>query len=78
LFVVRVRHRLRVIVPFARVVTRRVRASHVPFAHVVCLAACPRSSRVDHVCRTTSAHGNKLFSLISTHASNVNSSGHIC
>ena len=48
-------------VPFARVVTRRVRAS----------------SRDDHVCRAASARDNKLFSLINTHVNNVNSSGHI-
>jgi hypothetical protein len=32
-----------------------------------------RILRVDHVCCTTSAHDNKLFSLISTPVSNVNS-----
>jgi predicted alpha/beta hydrolase family esterase len=49
-------------VPFSRIVSRRVRAL----------------SRDDHVCRTASARSNKLFSLISTHVSNANSSGHIC
>ena len=34
-------------------------------------------SRVDHVCRAASARDNKLFSLIITHVTNVNSSGHI-
>jgi hypothetical protein len=37
-----------------------------------------RISHVDHVCHAASARGNKLFSLISTHVSNANSSGHIC
>jgi hypothetical protein len=48
-------------VPFSRIATRRVRAL----------------SRDDHVCRAASARGNKLFSLISTHVSNANSSSHI-
>jgi predicted alpha/beta hydrolase family esterase len=48
-------------VPFTRVVTRRVRAA----------------SRDDHVCRATSAHDNKLFSLTNAHVNNVNLSGHI-
>jgi hypothetical protein len=45
----------------------------VPFARVVA-----RISRVDHVYRATSARDNKLFSLISTHVSNINLSSHIC
>jgi hypothetical protein len=46
-------------VPFPCVVARRVRAS----------------SRDDHVCRAASARENKLFSLINTHVSDVNSVG---
>jgi hypothetical protein len=49
-------------VPFPRVVVRRVRAS----------------SRDDNVCRVASAHDNKLFLLINTHVSDVNSSSHVC
>jgi hypothetical protein len=47
---------------FARVVTRRLRVSRVPFTRVVRLVA--RISHVNHVCRVTSAHDNKLFLLI--------------
>jgi hypothetical protein len=36
-----------------------------------------RISRVDHVCRTTFARDNKLFSLINTRVNNINSSVHI-
>jgi hypothetical protein len=36
-----------------------------------------RISRVDHVCRATSARDNKLFSFINTNVNNVNSSCHI-
>ena len=42
------------------------------------LVSFARISRVDHVRRATFARDNKLFSLISTHVSNANSSGHIC
>jgi hypothetical protein len=54
----------------ARVIVCRSRASCVLFAHVV---AC--ISRVDHMCRATSARDNKLFSRINTHVNNVSSSG---
>jgi hypothetical protein len=61
---------------FARVVTRCLRASRVPFTHVARLAA--HRSRVSRVsCRVASARDNKLFLLINTHVGNVNSSGHI-
>jgi hypothetical protein len=47
---------------FARVVTRRVRAS----------------SRDDHVCRATSARDNNLFSLVKTYVNNIDSSDRVC
>ena len=43
----------------------------------LCRASLARISRVDYVCRTTSARDNKLLSLIDTHANNINSRGRI-
>jgi hypothetical protein len=45
---------------------------------LTCRASLACISRVDQVCRVTSARDNKLFSLIGTQVSNVKSSGHIC
>jgi hypothetical protein len=65
----------------ARVVLRA--SPHVVFACHTCGSCASPSvvhasgSRVDHVCRATSAHDNKLLSLINTHVNNVNSSGHM-
>jgi hypothetical protein len=54
--------------------SRAVCARRHSFTH-----SCHASgSRVDHVCRAAFVRNDKLFSHISTHASNINSSGHIC
>jgi hypothetical protein len=53
-------------------VTRAVYTCRLP-----CHASLACILRVDHVCGAASARDNKLFSLINTHVSNVNSSGHI-
>jgi hypothetical protein len=50
------------------------RSRRVLFTHVVARRVSA-SSRDDHVCRAVFARDNKLFSLINTHVSNVNSSG---
>jgi hypothetical protein len=53
--------------------TCRARRRHVVRVSGSCVVAC--RLRMSHV---LPASGNKLFSLISTHVSNANSSCHIC
>jgi hypothetical protein len=61
------------------VVCHHMSCACVTCATYICCSPCHALlACVDHVCRAASARDNKLFSLISTHVSEVNSSSHIC
>jgi hypothetical protein len=61
----------------SRACSRVSRALFARRRHSLARSCRASDSRVDHVCRATSARDNKVFSHISTQVNNVSLSGHI-